>query len=282
MLVLHGMSDCRMYATEALAACQGLQFGEDIGCGNVIVEGDSRSLNRKLFSPEVDTSIIRSVIADAKALSCRFNFVGRDGNRTAHAMAMVGKSESGDAFWIEDAPESRLYFRALIILDQINSFECLHRYSLAPSLQFAGAAHCANIHVRSAYEAEALAVCQGLQFGEDIGCGNVIVEGDSRSVIWKLLSPEVDTLIIWSVIADAKASFQFCWARCIGHHYRVDLFTASIDSQLHEINSRSNEHMIDLLLLSSTLNHNDSFKSFDIDKICLLVSKHYPEDFFTQ
>ncbi|KAL4353976.1 hypothetical protein GQ457_06G017900 [Hibiscus cannabinus] len=66
------------------------------------------------------------------------------------------------------------------------------------------------------------------------------------------------------------------------HHYRVDLFTASVDSQLHEINSRFDEHMIDLLLLSSTLDLKDSFKSFDMDKICLLVNKHYPEDFSTQ
>ncbi|KAL4378745.1 hypothetical protein GQ457_02G028860 [Hibiscus cannabinus] len=68
----------------------------------------------------------------------------------------------------------------------------------------------------------------------------------------------------------------------LDHHYRVDLFTASVDSQLHEINSRFDEHMIDLLLLSSALDPKDSFKSFDMDKICLLVNKHYPEDFSTQ
>ena len=66
------------------------------------------------------------------------------------------------------------------------------------------------------------------------------------------------------------------------HHYRVDLFMAATDSQLQEINNRFDEQMVDLLLLSSALDPKDSYKSFDIDKICLLVSKHYPEDFSSQ
>lgn len=68
----------------------------------------------------------------------------------------------------------------------------------------------------------------------------------------------------------------------IEHHYRVDLFMAATDSQLHEINNRFDDQMVDLLLLSSALDPKDSYKSFDVDKICLLVSKHYPEDFSTQ
>ncbi|XP_021746213.1 uncharacterized protein LOC110712102 [Chenopodium quinoa] len=66
------------------------------------------------------------------------------------------------------------------------------------------------------------------------------------------------------------------------HHYQVDLFIAATDSQLHEINNRFNKQMVDLLSLSSTLDPKDTYKSFDVDKICLLVSKHYPEDFSTQ
>ncbi|XP_021719080.1 uncharacterized protein LOC110686799 [Chenopodium quinoa] len=66
------------------------------------------------------------------------------------------------------------------------------------------------------------------------------------------------------------------------HHYRVDLFIAASDSQLQDINNRFDEQMIDLLILSATLDPKDSFKSFDVDKICYLVQKHYPEDFSEQ
>ncbi|KAL3654079.1 hypothetical protein CASFOL_003760 [Castilleja foliolosa] len=62
------------------------------------------------------------------------------------------------------------------------------------------------------------------------------------------------------------------------HYYRVDLFTATLDKQIHELNSRFNEHAIELLSLSSSL----VSKEINIDQICLLVSKYYPEDFTEQ
>ena len=40
--------------------------------------------------------------------------------------------------------------------------------------------------------------------------------------------------------------------------------------------------MIDLLILSTLLDPKDSFKSFDIDKICNLANKYYTEDFSDQ
>ena len=39
----------------------------------------------------------------------------------------------------------------------------------------------------------------------------------------------------------------------IEHHYRVEVFCATIDSQLHELNHRFNQHAVELLVLSSTL-----------------------------
>ncbi|KMT02189.1 hypothetical protein BVRB_9g207040 [Beta vulgaris subsp. vulgaris] len=65
------------------------------------------------------------------------------------------------------------------------------------------------------------------------------------------------------------------------HHYRVDFFIAATDSQLREINNRFDVQMIDLLSLSSALDPKDSYMSFDVDKICLLVSEHYPQNFST-
>ncbi|KAL5854183.1 hypothetical protein ACOSQ4_003985 [Xanthoceras sorbifolium] len=63
------------------------------------------------------------------------------------------------------------------------------------------------------------------------------------------------------------------------HHYRVEIFTATIDSQLQELNNRFSEQAMELLTLSSALDPRDSFKSFNIDNICKLADKFYSMDF---
>ena len=65
----------------------------------------------------------------------------------------------------------------------------------------------------------------------------------------------------------------------VEHHYRVDIFTAIIDQQLQELNNRFNEQAIELLKLSTTLDPRNSYKLFNVEDICLLVNKFYPEDF---
>ena len=62
----------------------------------------------------------------------------------------------------------------------------------------------------------------------------------------------------------------------------MDIFNAMIDSQLQELNHRFSEYVVELLILSSTLDPRDGYRSFNIDKICLLVDKFYPEDFTEQ
>ncbi|XP_076951246.1 uncharacterized protein LOC143624499 [Bidens hawaiensis] len=59
------------------------------------------------------------------------------------------------------------------------------------------------------------------------------------------------------------------------HYYRVDVFTSTFDNQLHELDSRFNDHTIELLSLSSSL----ASKKINVDEICLLFKKYYPEDF---
>ncbi|KAI5323131.1 hypothetical protein L3X38_032203 [Prunus dulcis] len=61
---------------------------------------------------------------------------------------------------------------------------------------------------------------------------------------------------------------------CIGqellvgeHHYRVDLFSDTIDYQLEELNSRFSEGSMELLILSSALDPSNDFKAFKIDDI---------------
>ncbi|XP_021864694.2 uncharacterized protein [Spinacia oleracea] len=65
----------------------------------------------------------------------------------------------------------------------------------------------------------------------------------------------------------------------VEHHYRVDVFTATMDQQLQELNSRFSEQTTELLILSTTLNPIDGYKHFNVEKICRLAEKYYPEDF---
>ncbi|XP_071728181.1 uncharacterized protein [Rutidosis leptorrhynchoides] len=65
----------------------------------------------------------------------------------------------------------------------------------------------------------------------------------------------------------------------VEHHYRVEVFIAAIDSQLHELNSRFSESVTELLRLSVAL---DPKKSFEKNDICKLAKKFYPSDFTEQ
>ena len=57
----------------------------------------------------------------------------------------------------------------------------------------------------------------------------------------------------------------------IEHHYRVNIFYATIDSQLQELNYRFNEDAMELLRLSSALEPREALKSFRSSDLCLLV-----------
>ena len=65
----------------------------------------------------------------------------------------------------------------------------------------------------------------------------------------------------------------------IKHHYRVNIFYATIDSQLQELNYRFNEDALELLRLSSALEPQEALKSFRSSDLCLLVKNFYPQDF---
>ncbi|XP_050289744.1 uncharacterized protein LOC126727886 [Quercus robur] len=63
------------------------------------------------------------------------------------------------------------------------------------------------------------------------------------------------------------------------HHYRINIFYATIDSQLQELNYRFNKDAMELLRLSSALEPREALKSFRISDLCLLVKNFYPQDF---
>uniref|UniRef100_A0A1S4C0S2 HAT C-terminal dimerisation domain-containing protein n=1 Tax=Nicotiana tabacum TaxID=4097 RepID=A0A1S4C0S2_TOBAC len=62
------------------------------------------------------------------------------------------------------------------------------------------------------------------------------------------------------------------------HHYRVDIFFKIIDWKVQELNARFNEVTTKLLVGVACLNPVDSFSSFDINKILMMVEL-YPDNF---
>ena len=65
----------------------------------------------------------------------------------------------------------------------------------------------------------------------------------------------------------------------IEHYYCVDIFCATIDSQLQELNCRFSEQAVELLILGSTLDPRVVRESFRINDIFQLVNKFYLQDF---
>ena len=55
------------------------------------------------------------------------------------------------------------------------------------------------------------------------------------------------------------------------HYYKVDIFNARIVSQLQELNHPFNEHTMELLTLSSSLDPREAYESFRVSDICTLV-----------
>ncbi|KAE8678808.1 hypothetical protein F3Y22_tig00111402pilonHSYRG00293 [Hibiscus syriacus] len=88
------------------------------------------------------------------------------------------------------------------------------------------AGHRTTLHITSTFMAEALAVIHGLQLILDLGIRSVVVESNSRTIISKLNTEEIDPSVIRSMIGDAKflanhlesCSFTFINDKEIKHH----------------------------------------------------------------
>ncbi|XP_044348017.1 zinc finger MYM-type protein 1 [Triticum aestivum] len=68
----------------------------------------------------------------------------------------------------------------------------------------------------------------------------------------------------------------------VEHHYRCDVFMVVVDQQAQELNCRFNKQATKLLILCTSLDPSNSFRSFNIDNICSLASKFYAADFEEQ
>ncbi|GMJ10081.1 hypothetical protein like AT1G19260 [Hibiscus trionum] len=89
-----------------------------------------------------------------------------------------------------------------------------------------------------------------------------------------------------TLVPDMNATYSdIIRSRCnkdivsVEHHYRVDVFTATMDQQLHELNSRFSEQTTELLIFSMALNPSCGYKHFNVEKNCHLAEKYYPKVF---
>ncbi|KAK8669301.1 hypothetical protein V6N13_106736 [Hibiscus sabdariffa] len=90
---------------------QGLHFVRELRFRHVVLEGNSKAIIQKLISPFDDRSMVQPLIHDATVfsrsfLSCRFSFTGRQVNLAAHALALLGRSDSVNRFWVEEVSDS--------------------------------------------------------------------------------------------------------------------------------------------------------------------------------
>ncbi|KAL4318503.1 hypothetical protein GQ457_18G007150 [Hibiscus cannabinus] len=82
-----------------------------------------------------------------------------------------------------------------------------------------GAGFYINNNLSLVFSAEAEVIFQGLEFAKDLGLHRVVVEGDNKSMVEKLISHSQDILDIGSIIQDVKilaSSFASCACRFIG------------------------------------------------------------------
>ena len=77
---------------EAYVACRGMEFAQQMGFTNIILEGDALSIILKILQPDPSLSSIGNLTEDAKTMkknfkSCKIQHVRREANGAARALA---------------------------------------------------------------------------------------------------------------------------------------------------------------------------------------------------
>ncbi|KAK8987317.1 hypothetical protein V6N11_027073 [Hibiscus sabdariffa] len=97
------------FVAEALACKNAVQVVKDMRFFEVIIEGDSLTVVKKLNSAIQDSSTIALIIVDIKDLARSFNaisfrFVRRGANKVTHSLAYESHLVQGPRFWTELVP----------------------------------------------------------------------------------------------------------------------------------------------------------------------------------
>ncbi|KAK8708169.1 hypothetical protein V6N13_059214 [Hibiscus sabdariffa] len=106
-LIMAACASHHSNVAEAIACKQAVQFAKELRFSNVVVEGDSLTMFKKINSCAPDRSVVASIVFDIKELSLDFHsiiFVRRDANNAAHVLARECRSIQNPCYWIEEAP----------------------------------------------------------------------------------------------------------------------------------------------------------------------------------
>ena len=94
---------------EAIAAARALEFGEEIGISEAILEGDSEFIINSLRGGYSIASV-QPLLQDAMVFSncyekLLYSHYRRDGNRLAHSLARYSINVSSYVVWMEGVPD---------------------------------------------------------------------------------------------------------------------------------------------------------------------------------
>lgn len=97
------------FAAEALSCFHAVCLGACLGLRDLIFEGDSLTVIRKLSSPDGDASTLGPYLMDIFSMAkqipqCRFVHVPEEGNSVVHVLAMDGLAIEGRQFQHGDVP----------------------------------------------------------------------------------------------------------------------------------------------------------------------------------
>jgi ribonuclease HI len=106
---------------EAFAIMTAMRFAKECGFRCVELEADNESLIQRIkVGLDTDRSYLGLFLAEIHRLQstfniCRFSFIPRDGNATAHSLAQLAHSEP-NLVWIEEVPLAvhTMYFKDLL------------------------------------------------------------------------------------------------------------------------------------------------------------------------
>ena len=110
------------FIVEAKAAVCALDFAQEMGLRNIILEGDRLTVIKKLQAREAAFSPIGILISEAKLRvslfnSCNFNHVRRTNHEVAHLLTKYEIGISNELFWVEDVPN---FIQNAIMYDRLN------------------------------------------------------------------------------------------------------------------------------------------------------------------
>ncbi|XVF18887.1 hypothetical protein REPUB_Repub11eG0062100 [Reevesia pubescens] len=95
---------------EAIAAVKALIFAAEIGCRDVVLEGDALQIVNLLNHNEADTSFIGNLIFEGRTRKRKLGnhsatHSRREANLVAHLLAKSALISKNDLFWIDDVPD---------------------------------------------------------------------------------------------------------------------------------------------------------------------------------